>query len=76
MVPWTVNSPKDMEMLLAMGVDGIISDQPWVLRDVLIKKGIAVPEPTPAPKGLKYSTGTAINKVEVKKAKGGADASH
>ena len=75
-VPWTVNSPKDMEMLLAMGVDGIISDQPWVLRDVLIKKGIAVPEPTPAPKGLKYSTGTAINKVEVKKAKGGADASH
>ena len=75
-VPWTVNSPKDMEMLLAMGVDGIISDQPWVLRDVLIKKGIAVPEPTPAPKGMKYSTGTAINKVEVKKAKGGADASH
>ena len=75
-VPWTVNSPKDMEMLLAMGVDGMISDQPWVLRDVLIKKGIAVPEPTPAPKGMKYSTGTAINKVEVKKAKGGADASH
>ena len=75
-VPWTVNSPKDMEMLLAMGVDGIISDQPWVLRDVLIKKDIAVPEPTPAPKGMKYSTGTAINKVEVKKAKGGADASH
>lgn len=75
-VPWTVNSPKDMEMLLAMGVDGIISDQPWVLRDVLIKKGIAVPAPTPAPKGMKYSTGTAINKVEVKKAKGGADASH
>ena len=75
-VPWTVNSPKDMEMLLAMGVDGIISDQPWVLRDVLIKKGIAVPEPTLAPKGMKYSTGTAINKVEAKKAKGGADASH
>ena len=75
-VPWTVNSPKDMEMLLAMGVDGMISDQPWVLRDVLIKKGIAVPEPTLAPKGMKYSTGTAINKVEVKKAKGGADASH
>ena len=75
-VPWTVNSPKDMEMLLAMGVDGIISDQPWVLRDVLIKKGIAVPAPTLAPKGMKYSTGTAINKVEIKKAKGGADASH
>ena len=75
-VPWTVNSPKDMEMLLAMGVDGMISDQPWVLRDVLIKKGIAVPAPTLAPKGMKYSTGTAINKVEIKKAKGGADASH
>ena len=75
-VPWTVNSPKDMEMLLAMGVDGIISDQPWVLRDVLIKKGIAVPAPTLATKDMKYSTGTAINKVEIKKAKGGADASH
>ena len=27
-VPWTVNNEKDMNMLLDMGVDGIISYKP------------------------------------------------
>ncbi len=27
-IPWTVNDPKDIEKLIALGVDGIISDYP------------------------------------------------
>ncbi|MGH8264337.1 MAG: glycerophosphodiester phosphodiesterase [Steroidobacteraceae bacterium] len=45
-IPWTVNDPKDMERVLALGVDGVISDRPDLLRSVLAAKGIAVPSPT------------------------------
>lgn len=75
-VPWTVNSPQDMEMLLAMGVDGIISDKPQVLRELLIKKGIKVAEPTPAPSGMIYSTGTAVQAGVAKQLAKGGDAAH
>lgn len=46
-VPWTVNDPKDMERAIAAGVDGLITDYPDRLRNVLQSKGIAVPAPTP-----------------------------
>lgn len=42
-IPWTVNERKEMERLIALGVDGLISDRPDVLRDVLQAKGFAVP---------------------------------
>lgn len=41
-VPWTVNNVKDMAMLYDMGVDGIISDKPWLLRAFLEKRGAAL----------------------------------
>lgn len=41
-VPWTVNDPKDMAMMVDMGVDGIISDKPWILRAFLEKRGMAL----------------------------------
>ncbi len=44
---WTVNDAGRMGELIDMGVDGIITDYPNVLRDVLSKRGIAVPSPTP-----------------------------
>ena len=47
-VPWTVNEPKDMALVLALGVDGLITDYPDRLRAVLESKGMAVPPPTPA----------------------------
>lgn len=44
-VPWTVNNEKDMNMLLDMGVDGIISDKPWLLKQVLEKRNIKLHTP-------------------------------
>lgn len=38
-VPWTVSDEEDMETLYDMGVDGIITDRPWVLRSFLESKG-------------------------------------
>ena len=37
-LPWTVNETADMQKLIDMGVDGIISDYPDRLRDVVIKR--------------------------------------
>ena len=36
---WTVNDPAEMRQLLAMGVDGIFTDRPSVLKDVLVELG-------------------------------------
>ena len=46
-VVWTVNKAEDMARLMDMGVDGIISDNPDVLRAVAAKKGFALPAPAP-----------------------------
>ncbi len=42
---WTVNDQTDMRNLIAMGVDGIISDYPNILRSVLKREGRSVPFP-------------------------------
>ena len=42
-VPWTINNPADMERLLGWGVDGIITDYPDRLRDVMQKRGMPLP---------------------------------
>jgi glycerophosphoryl diester phosphodiesterase len=44
-IPWTVNEPTDMEKLIALGVDGIITDYPDRLRAVLSARGMALPPP-------------------------------
>jgi glycerophosphoryl diester phosphodiesterase len=42
-LPWTVNEPTDMEMLIDLGVDGVITDYPDRLRRVLAAKGKPLP---------------------------------
>ena len=36
---WTIDEPAEMRRLLDMGVDGIMTDRPAVLRDVMIDRG-------------------------------------
>ena len=46
-VPWTVNDPLAMEKVIALGVDGLITDYPDRLRSVMQARGMSVPAPTP-----------------------------
>ena len=42
-IPWTVDDPATMDKLIDDGVDGLITDYPDRLRDVLAGRGLAVP---------------------------------
>lgn len=46
-IVWTVNEPGQMRTLINIGVDGIITDYPDRLRDVMRELGMPLPEPTP-----------------------------
>jgi len=45
-VVWTVNRPDDMARMIDLGVDGIISDRPDLLREAAKAKGITLPPGT------------------------------
>jgi glycerophosphoryl diester phosphodiesterase len=42
-LPWTVNERPDMARLMDWGVDGLITDDPAILRDVMSERGLALP---------------------------------
>jgi glycerophosphoryl diester phosphodiesterase len=46
-LPWTVNERADMERLIDRGVDGLISDYPDRLREVMAAKNLPLPRATP-----------------------------
>jgi glycerophosphoryl diester phosphodiesterase len=44
-IPWTVNERADTARLIALGVDGLITDYPNRLRVVMAEKGLPLPPP-------------------------------
>lgn len=46
-VVWTVNEPEHIRAMLDLGVDGIISDRPDLVRAEMAARGMALPKPTP-----------------------------
>jgi glycerophosphoryl diester phosphodiesterase len=36
---WTVNRPDEMQRLLGIGVDGLITDRPDLLKDIMVERG-------------------------------------
>jgi glycerophosphoryl diester phosphodiesterase len=43
-IPWTVNTTADMERLMDLGVDGIITDYPTRLRTLMEGRGLKLPK--------------------------------
>jgi glycerophosphoryl diester phosphodiesterase len=46
-VVWTVNDPAQIARMLLLGVDGIISDRPDLVRKALAERGMPLPLATP-----------------------------
>jgi glycerophosphoryl diester phosphodiesterase len=43
-VPWTIDTKAEMERMIALHVDGIITDRPDILRGVMAQHGFALPK--------------------------------
>jgi len=50
-IPWTVNDVPTMQSLIDIEVDGIITDHPDRLREVMARNGFKLPKPYPANRG-------------------------
>ena len=46
-VVWTVNAPADIARMMDLGVDGLISDRPDLVRSEMQRRGMPLPAPTP-----------------------------
>lgn len=44
---WTVNEPEEMVELIEMGVDGLVTDRPSLLKEILVERGQWRELPTP-----------------------------
>jgi glycerophosphoryl diester phosphodiesterase len=42
-IPWTANEPAELDRLIAMGVDGLITDRPDLARQAIAKAGLPLP---------------------------------
>jgi glycerophosphoryl diester phosphodiesterase len=49
-VPWTVNDRATMERLIDLGVDGLITDRPDLLREVMADRGLKLPRSYSGPR--------------------------
>lgn len=46
-IVWTVNEPAQIAAMLELGVEGIISDRPDLVREEMSRRGMKLPQPTP-----------------------------
>ena len=44
-IVWTVNAPEAMRTFIRLGVDGLITDRPDILRAVMAEEGLPLPAP-------------------------------
>jgi glycerophosphoryl diester phosphodiesterase len=44
---WTVNEPARIAQVMDMGVDGIVSDRPDLVREEMRRRGMPLPAATP-----------------------------
>ncbi|WP_405697435.1 glycerophosphodiester phosphodiesterase family protein [Streptomyces sp. NBC_01185] len=49
-IPWTCDDPATVEALMDMGIDGIITDYPDRVRDIMAARGMPLPTSYPAPR--------------------------
>lgn len=73
-IVWTVNYEEDMEKMYEMGVDGMITDRPWALREYLESKGAKIRPVSEV--DLPYHLEPEHVDVTDKKAEGGMDAAY
>ena len=73
-IPWTVNNVKDMAMFYNMGVDGMITNKPWILRPFLEKRGAKLRTPVKAVSNPYHLTPDHYEPTDGKKVEGGRDA--
>ncbi|HSR10149.1 MAG TPA: glycerophosphodiester phosphodiesterase family protein, partial [Thermodesulfobacteriota bacterium] len=46
-VVWTVNQPEQIKKMIDLGVDGITTDRPDLVRRVMAERGMELPPATP-----------------------------
>ena len=44
---WTVNEPAQITRVMDLGVDGIVTDRPDLVREAMQRRGLPLPRPTP-----------------------------
>jgi glycerophosphoryl diester phosphodiesterase len=49
-IPWTIDDPTTMAYFIGLGVDGIITDYPNRLREVMADNGMRLPKPYARPR--------------------------
>jgi glycerophosphoryl diester phosphodiesterase len=49
-IPWTIDDPATMDYFIDLGVDGIITDYPNRLREVMAENGMRLPKPYKPPR--------------------------
>jgi glycerophosphoryl diester phosphodiesterase len=63
-VPWTIDDKPTMEKLIDDGVDGIITDYPDRLREVMADRGFALPKPIASPFDVQAHRGGRMYRPE------------